>query len=134
MLLERFAHADAVVGDGELVAGIVAAAEDLLHIQRDAAAMAGVLDRIGQDVEQYLPQAGGVASTFSWSRSWTCTVNCWSRSTACWRITLSTCASCSAMRKGWMFRVALPLSILLMSRISLMRFSRCQLAVFNLSM
>ena len=61
VLLERFAHADAVVGDGELVAGIVAAAEDLLHIQRDAAAMAGVLDRIGQDVEQYLPQAGGVA-------------------------------------------------------------------------
>ena len=30
---------DAVVGNGELVAGIVAAAEDLLHIQRDAAAI-----------------------------------------------------------------------------------------------
>ena len=50
MLLEFFAHADAVVGNGELVAGIVAAAEDLLHIQRDAAAMAAASTEKGERI------------------------------------------------------------------------------------
>ncbi len=60
MLLELFAHAHAVVGDGELIPGIVALAGDLFDVQRDMPAGLGVLDCVGEDVQQHLLQTGGI--------------------------------------------------------------------------
>ena len=58
MLLELFAHADAVVGDGELLADPPCALVWILPQRAtDAAAVSGVLDRVAQQVDRDLRRA-----------------------------------------------------------------------------
>ena len=57
----RFAHANTVVGDGKLHAGHPVRARHGLHMQHDPShALGDEFDRIAQQVEQDLAQAGGV--------------------------------------------------------------------------
>lgn len=62
VLLELLRHADAVVLDHKGIFHIrMPAAGHLAHVKADFAALLGVLDRVGQDVQQHLPQTGRIA-------------------------------------------------------------------------
>ena len=59
-LLERLAHADAVILHHKAVPGEVLVPGQFFHLQPDMPALGRIFDRVGEDVHQHLIQAVGV--------------------------------------------------------------------------